>query len=104
MPGTYYKFAIKAKNVVGDSGLSNETSLIAATVPSKPSAMSLVSQSATAITFSWTADTNTGGTPLTLFKLKWSTAGGTYVELNYSVSPSTLQYTVDTAINSISAG
>ena len=42
-PGTYYKFAIKALNIVGSSGLSGETLLIAATVPAKPTAITLVS-------------------------------------------------------------
>lgn len=68
-PGTYYKFAIKAVNLVDVGPLSDETSLIAATLPAKPTSVSLVSQSETAITFSWTLDSDTGGTPLTNFKL-----------------------------------
>lgn len=41
--GTYYKFAIKAINVVGASNLSLETSFIAATIPAKPSTIYLIS-------------------------------------------------------------
>jgi len=36
-PGTYYRFAIKAVNLVGSSSLSPDTSIIAATKPLAPS-------------------------------------------------------------------
>jgi len=44
-PGTFYKFAIKAKNIVGLSSLSDAASFIAATVPAKPASIYLISQS-----------------------------------------------------------
>ena len=44
-PGTFYKFAIKAINIVGTSNASGETEIIAATIPGAPSTPTLVSQS-----------------------------------------------------------
>ena len=70
--GTFYRFAIKAINIVGTSDASDETELIAATIPEAPGTPVLVSQSESAITFSWTPDSEDGGTPLTGYKLKWN--------------------------------
>lgn len=41
--GTYYSFAIKAKNIVGSSDLSSSTSIICATIPDAPISLALVS-------------------------------------------------------------
>lgn len=87
--GTYYAFAIKAINIVGVSDLSLSTSLIAATISNAPTSLQLVSQSSTTITVSWTAPANTGGTPLTNYKLKWNASGSMQV-LDPNISSSTL--------------
>lgn len=100
-PGTYYGFAIKALNIVGTSSLSGETSLIAATVPAKPANLSLVSQSETQITVTWEPNVDTGGTPITGYKLKWSQDGGSLAELDYTIPSTASSYTVDQATNGV---
>lgn len=52
---------------------------MAATVPSAPSVITIVSQSETQITISWTANANNGGTLLTQYNLYWS--------VNYYTTP-----------------
>ena len=103
-PGTYYGFAIKAVNIVGPGSLSSETSLIAATVPEKPAHLSLVSQSETEITVTWEPSIDTGGTPITGYKLQWSENSGSMAELDYTVPSSASSYTVDASTNSVQVG
>ena len=91
-------------NIVDSSALSPETSLIAATVPAKPGSVTLVSQSETAITFSWIPDADTGGTVLTQYKIKWSTNGAAYVDLDTNASAASTQYTVDSVNHSVQTG
>lgn len=67
-----YGFAVKAVNIVGVSELSTVSYIMAATVADAPSIPVLVSQSETKIDLSWTPAANSGGTPLTLYKIYWS--------------------------------
>jgi hypothetical protein len=71
-PGMMYGFAVKAINVVGVSEFSTTVYIMAATVADAPSVPVLISQSETKIDLSWTPAVNTGGTPLTLYKVYWS--------------------------------
>lgn len=71
-PGQIYGFSVRAINVVGESQLSTLTTIMAATVPSAPSKPVLISQSQSQITFSWSPNANTGGTPITKYKVYWS--------------------------------
>ena len=61
--GVYYEFKVLAVNYVGDSALSSKIRVIAASFPEPPLSLTLVSQSKTQITFSWTANDD-GGSPI----------------------------------------
>lgn len=86
--GTYYSFAIKASNLIGFSDLSAVGSIICATKPDAPINLALVSQSQTTIVVSWASPVNTGGTPLTGFKIKWNASGSMQI-LDSTIGPTT---------------
>ena len=58
--GNYYEFKVVAVNSVGDSSPSLKIRVIAASVPSPPINLSLLSQSKTQVTFTWSAGANGG--------------------------------------------
>lgn len=62
--------------MVGEGPLSDGTSRIAASVPSAPLNLQKVSQSQTHITFSWEANANDGGTPVTDYQVFWNQGSG----------------------------
>lgn len=68
-----YRFAVVAVNDIGESILSEFIEIHAAKVPDAPNAPTLVSQSASAITISWTvlAVSKNGGSSVTDYKLYW---------------------------------
>jgi hypothetical protein len=51
--------------------------VIALSVPSEPSGLSLVSKSQTTVTLSWTAPTDNGSWPIVDYKVEYSSNGGT---------------------------
>lgn len=56
--------------------LSDGISRIAASVPSAPLDLVLVSQSTTSITFAWTPNGNNGGSPVTDYQIFWNQGSG----------------------------
>lgn len=66
---------MRAVNEISSGPFSSPTSILSAVVPSTPVAPTMVSQSESAIAISWTAPTDTGGTPLIGYKIQWN--GGT---------------------------
>jgi len=75
-PAETYWFKVSAKNLVGTGLLSDGVSRIAASVPSAPLALKMVSQSTTSIMFSWQANPNNGGTPVTDYQVFWNQGSG----------------------------
>ena len=75
MPGQIYEITVIAFNDVGDSIASDPQSIMAASVPDAPFDLTLVAQSPTANTISWSSPYN-GGTPLTDYKIWWDGASG----------------------------
>ena len=73
MPGEEYEITVIAFNDVGDSAPSQVKLMMAAAVPDPPLDITLVAQSPTEITISWTAPYN-GGTELTNYKIWWDNA------------------------------
>jgi hypothetical protein len=71
-----YWFKIQAKNLVGLGPLSDGVSRIAASVPSPPVNLEMVSQSTTSLTFEWTTNANDGGSPVTDYQVFWNQGSG----------------------------
>jgi titin len=80
-PAQTYWFKVVAQNLVGTGPLSDGVSRIAASVPSAPVNLAVVSQSTASITFSWQANGNTGGSPVTDFAIYWNQGSGSVQHL-----------------------
>ena len=84
--GNTYRFKVSAVNHIGESQLSTEGSVIAATVPDAPSAAPLkVTSTKTSITVEWTAPYN-GGSAITGYKVFMNGGGAstTYSDITSS--------------------
>ncbi|MCY4225408.1 MAG: fibronectin type III domain-containing protein, partial [Bacteroidetes bacterium] len=70
---------VRAINSVGSSGWSNTanatTAAATATVPTAPRSLSATADRQTIINLSWTASANTGGSPITGYRIQWSANG-----------------------------
>ncbi|MCP3681809.1 MAG: fibronectin type III domain-containing protein, partial [bacterium] len=78
--GKTYSFKYRAKNIYGWGAFSSVTSIIAATISSTPSAVS-VTDSGSDVKFSWTAP-NSGGNTISNYKITISTDNGSsYAEI-----------------------
>lgn len=60
----YYKFAVSAYNVIGESPKVLSIPIITATVPDQPIGLSLISQDKSHIKIGWSDPLNEGGTTL----------------------------------------
>lgn len=69
--GTQYDFKVKAKNVVGLSIFSSQSTFMAARVPDAPVVPIKVSADVNQITISWTAPYH-GGTPIITYTIQWN--------------------------------
>ncbi len=77
--GTTRYYRVYAINSVGDSPASDvasaTTSTTAATVPSVPRLLNASASGQTTINLSWTVPSSTGGSPITGYRIQWSTDG-----------------------------
>lgn len=83
--GDIYKFRVTARNVVGDSAVSNTFSTMAASLPSAPGTPTRSGSDEASITIVWTAPTDDGGTPIFDYQILWDQGtGGSFVSLGSS--------------------
>ena len=77
--GTTRYYRVYAINSVGDSPASDvasaTTSTTAATVPSVPRLLNASASGQTTINLSWTVPSSSGGSPITGYRIQWSTDG-----------------------------
>ena len=77
--GTSYNFRLRARNTVNYSDYSSVFTIIAATIPSKPSNPSLaVSGDETEIVISWSLPSDLGGLAIGGYKLEIKASSGTF--------------------------
>jgi titin len=71
--GTTYKFKVQARNAAGLGAQSTEFSIIAATVPGLPTAITRdeVNTSKTQVAFTWTAPASNGGSAVLDYVITW---------------------------------
>ncbi|MDE2001466.1 MAG: fibronectin type III domain-containing protein [Patescibacteria group bacterium] len=94
--GTTYYYKVSAVNLVGEGSLSGEVSAsLAVSVPNAPSALAGVSGDQQ-IALSWQAPANTGGAPITNYKIYRGTSSGSETLLTTTGNSTT--YT-DTGLN-----
>ena len=87
--GTAYKFAVRAQNVVGDSGPATTSAVTPLSVPSSPTSL-YISQSTDSLTFTWQPPTTSGGTPVTAYVASTVPPSGTCSTINgFSSDPLT---------------
>ena len=68
--GTTYKFKVKSRNAIGLSADSSEFSIVAATVPSAPSApTTTVSSDTLSMTVDWNPPSDNGGLSVTGYRV-----------------------------------
>jgi len=75
--GTTYFYQVTARNAVGESGRSAETSARPATVPTAPRSPSAGMNSTKGVNLTWTAPSSNGGSAVTGYRIYRSTATGT---------------------------
>jgi hypothetical protein len=68
--GKTFTFQVSAVNVIGEGVVSGSYSVIAAAVPTAPSAPTLVEQSPTFIKIAWEAQSD-GGSPIHFYTVLW---------------------------------
>ena len=72
--GICYEYRVSAINPAGTGNASNIASATAWTVPSTPTSLTATAASQSRINLSWMAPSNTGGTPLTGYKIERRTS------------------------------
>ncbi|MEI6796523.1 MAG: fibronectin type III domain-containing protein, partial [Methanomassiliicoccales archaeon] len=92
-PGTLYYFAVKAVNAAGDSVLSNVLSATPYTVPNAPTLNAPVAGDS-AVTLTWIAPVNNGGSPLTGYKVFFGTTATPATQFGGMLSAGTVTITV----------
>jgi len=68
--GTCYEYQVFALNPAGTGNASNSASATTWTVPSTPTSLTAIPVSQSQLNLNWTASSNTGGTPLTGYKIE----------------------------------
>ncbi|HVB51756.1 MAG TPA: fibronectin type III domain-containing protein [Acidimicrobiales bacterium] len=92
LPNTTYYFEVTALNAVGSSPASNEVlAVTGAGAAAAPTGLTVV-PSNTAVTLSWTAPTNTGGSSISGYEYEYSTNAG----LSYTGGPTATGSTATT--------
>jgi hypothetical protein len=90
--GEYYDVTIQARNVVGDSVMSDPTRIVVAVSPDPPSNLQVIQQSSSSIAISWFAVTGSanGGSPVTGYTVYWKPQADTDYTITGTTTESTL--------------
>ena len=75
---TAYTYRVSAINSVGTSTPSTETSATTITAPNPPTGLTSTAVSSTQINLFWTAPSNTGGLPITGYKIEYKIGSAAY--------------------------
>ncbi len=86
--GSTYEVQARAVNAQGNSAWSASETVTAANVSMAPTALTL-SPGNTQLSASWTAPTNTGGSAITAYHLRYRTGGGAWTEISSGIGTST---------------
>jgi hypothetical protein len=88
--GSVYKFRVRAENEAGAGRYSYVNTVIAARVPTTPSAFTLLDSTPTTIDFGWVEPYN-GGSQITYYKIYWDAGLSTasFSLLAFTVGPDT---------------
>ncbi len=80
--GSTYKFKVQARNAVGLGTESAEFSIIAASTPGLPTALTRdnVNTSKTQAAFTWTTPISNGGSAIIDYTIMWDQGTGTFVQ------------------------
>jgi len=86
---TSYDFRVSSVNTIGTSSPSSVvTATTLGAVPAAPTGLSANSITATSVTLNWTAPTNTGGSPITSYRVEYKRSNvATYTVATASSSP-----------------
>lgn len=103
--GTAYTYKISALNSIGTSTASADVSITpttssTATVPGAPTGLAATAVSPTKIDLSWSAPTNTGGYPITGYKIQYRSGSDPYADLIANTASTTTTF----SHNGITAG
>ncbi|MGQ0605662.1 MAG: fibronectin type III domain-containing protein [Candidatus Nitrosotenuis sp.] len=95
--GTTYTYKISAINNIGTGSPSSEasatpTSSSSGALPGAPTGLTGVAASPTQANLSWTAPTNTGGYPVTGYKIEYRISSGSYSTLVSNTGSTTTSY------------
>ena len=76
--GSSYKFRISARNSVGYSPASSVLTIVAATIPSQPSAPTTTLNGETSFTFDWNPPSDLGGLTISGYRLEVKTSTSSF--------------------------
>jgi hypothetical protein len=86
-PGFHYQFKVRSVNSAGPSALSPASALIlAATLPTAPRNLTLISRSTTSLKFKWEMPSDTGGVELLGYNVYVAKGNEAYVQVADAVS------------------
>ena len=103
MAGSTFIFRVSAINAIGESPFSDSVTIIAAQVPSPPTAPTLVTQDKTQITVAWTASYD-GGSPVRHFNVYISDGSGYKLLSPNTVFGDVTTYNINQATHNIITG
>lgn len=71
--GTTYNFKVQARNVIGVGSFTSAFTIVAATVPNVPTAMTRdeANTSKTQVAFNWTTPSDNGGVSIIDYTIEW---------------------------------
>lgn len=90
---------VNAVNAVGIGSDSVSTSIIAGLVPNTPAVPILATATSSSVSFTWTAPTNTGESPIIGYNILWNSGSGSvYTILSTTNNIASLAFTKTTNI------
>ncbi|MBI5697800.1 MAG: fibronectin type III domain-containing protein, partial [Thaumarchaeota archaeon] len=95
--GTTYTYKISAINSIGTGSPSSETSATptsssTGTYPGSPTGLTAVAASPTQVNLDWSPPSNTGGYPITGYKIEYRVGGGPYNTLDANTGTTSTHY------------